>query len=421
MKKKLTSLIMVTSFLFLMFFGLAPATADDPGPDCDIIVSSGEAIQDAIDVAAEGDVICVELGTYEEDLIIEKGLELVGLKDTDDDANRPIIEGLATVPGDQFPLAAPNIDIRADNVSIHGFIIKSPGVTADEYSSGIVLTGRNIQIYDNLFFVATGDVSQAIQTWRQNNAPEGLRDISGLRIFKNRFTHLEPAIGLGAYEGIFINPQSEVIDLSEPDSAVRIEKNKFSGALIRAITTQRSGTVIQKNRMTTDWVAPAALSSFPRGIQLSKAGSAPPLPDAASTHHQVLKNRINDGGDTEFSVGILMRDFVTDCTIEKNAVIGASNNGIELGSSDSNRVKKNFITFSGNDGLLVNGDGNLLIKNFIKESGRYGLHLDASSENNFAIKNKIKKSGDKDIFDAGTGNIFEKNRCAISDPEGLCR
>jgi len=123
MKKKLTSLMMVTSFLFIMFFGLAPAMADDdPGPDCDITVSSGESIQDAIVAAAEGDVICVELGTYTEDLIIEKGLELVGLKDTDDDANRPVIKGEATVPGTSFPLAMPNIDIRADKVSIHGFI-----------------------------------------------------------------------------------------------------------------------------------------------------------------------------------------------------------------------------------------------------------------------------------------------------------
>jgi hypothetical protein len=89
-------------------------------------------------------------------LIIEKGLELVGLKDTDDNANRPVIKGIDTVPAADFPLAMPNIDIQADNVSIHGFIIESPEVAANEYSSGIVLTGRNIKIYDNHFVVATG-------------------------------------------------------------------------------------------------------------------------------------------------------------------------------------------------------------------------------------------------------------------------
>jgi hypothetical protein len=189
-------------------------------------------------------------------LIIEKGLELVGLKDTDDNANRPVIKGIDTVPAADFPLAMPNIDIQADNVSIHGFIIESPEVAANEaneYSSGIVLTGRNIKIYDNHFVVATGDVSQAIQTWRQNNAPEGLRDISGLHIYKNRFTHLE-LIGLGAYEGIFINPQSIDVNLSEKADLVVIEKNKFSGDYNPALGN-RNRKEHNKDRLGTSGLA----------------------------------------------------------------------------------------------------------------------------------------------------------------------
>ena len=47
--------MMVTSFLFLTFFGLELAMADDdPGPNCDVTVSSGESIQDFIDAADEG-------------------------------------------------------------------------------------------------------------------------------------------------------------------------------------------------------------------------------------------------------------------------------------------------------------------------------------------------------------------------------
>jgi len=240
MKTKLTLLVIAAAFLCPMFTGFELAVADnDMQPECVVTVSQGQSIQAAIVAANAGDVICVEPGTYEEDLSIFIGLALVGLKqinDFDDAENRPVIQGVATVPAAQFPLAIPNIDIQADHVSIHGFVIKSPAVAEDEYSSGIVLTGRGHRIFDNLFYVGTGDISQAIQTWRQDNAREGFRDISGLHIYNNRFKNLEPATGLGAYEGIFINPQSDPIDPSDPASAVVIEKNRFSGALIRAVT-----------------------------------------------------------------------------------------------------------------------------------------------------------------------------------------
>jgi hypothetical protein len=425
MKNKSASCILAALFLCLLLFDGGLAIADDE-PDCEIIVNPGELIQSAIDAADPGDTICVEPGTYNEDLSITKALELAGLGDDDDfnenDDQRPIIEGIATVPADQFPFAIPNIDIQANEVSIHGFIIKSPAVAADQYSSGIVLTGRGIRIYNNFFYVGTGDISQGIQTYRQDNAPENLRDISGLHIYNNRFTNLEPATGLGAYEGIFINPQSAPIDLNNISSKdVIIQRNRFSGALIRAITTQRSRTIIAKNRINTDWIAPPALSTFPRGIQLSKAGDAPPLPAADSTNHRVVKNAIYTWDAADFYTGILVRDEVTDCTILKNFVMGSVNNGLELGLSDMNIISKNFILFSGSDGLFVNGDGNLLKKNHIWRSGSSGIHMGLKSEGNVAEKNLIKKSEEFDIHDEGTDNEFIRNHCDTSDPDGLCR
>jgi hypothetical protein len=150
-------------------------------------------------------------------------------------------------------LAVPNIDIQADGVSIHDFTIQHPVVAVDEYSSGIVLTGSDIEIYDNSFLVGAGDVSQGIQTWRDDNAPAGLRDISGLHIHDNTFSHLAPipVDGLG-YEGIFINHQSDAVGDCPDSNAVIIENNTFSGELIRAVTTERSCTFIQWNTMATD-------------------------------------------------------------------------------------------------------------------------------------------------------------------------
>jgi hypothetical protein len=419
MKNKVPILLLTVLLVGSLVFGRGLSSADDDSvPNCDVTVSPGESIQDAIDVADPGVTICVEPGTYTEDLSITRSLELVGLKTEDgfflDD--RPVIEGISTVPAGQFPLARPNINIQANNVYIHGFTIKSPQVAADEYSSGIVLTGREIEIYDNMFYVGTGDVSQGIQTYRQDIAPEGLRDISGLQIYKNSFTNLGPATGVGAYEGIFINPQSDDIDLGDPADKIIIQKNRFFGKLIRAVTTQRSGTEIAKNRISTDWVSITGLESFPRGIQLSKAGEAPPLPAAESSGHRVVKNRIVHTGASTFYTGILVRDEVTDCVIKKNFVNGTANNGIELGLSNFNKVSKNSIKASGQDGLFVNGDGNFLEKNQIRDSGQYGLHLGIESEENLVEKNRVMGSGVLDIFDEGTDNLFVKNKCSSGCP-----
>jgi hypothetical protein len=375
-----------------------PAIADDLS--CDAVVSPGQSIQAAIDAADPGDRICVEPGTYTEDLSITKSLHLVGVPvfGPAGSYERPVIEGVATVPAASFPLAIPNIDIQANDVSIKRFVIQSPVVAADEYSSGIVLAGRNIEICKNHFLVGTGDVSQAIQTYRQTNAPPELRDVSGLRICKNRFTHLEPATGLGAYEGIFVNPQSDDVDLSTRASAVVIEKNRFSGNLIRAATTQRSATVVRKNRIKTEWMAPPALTTFPRGVQLSVAGEAPPLPGAPSTHHRVDKNRIYARGDAAFAVGILVRDGVAHTSITKNSVRGASVYGIS-----------------------VDGAANDIEKNDVRDSGDVGIGLGTASEANSVVKNRITDSANLDLLDEGTDNRFSKNKCETSSPDGLCR
>jgi parallel beta-helix repeat protein len=143
-----------------------------------------------------------------------------------------------------------------------------------------------------------------------------------------------------------------------------------------------------------------------------------------STDHQVLKNKIKDSGDADFYVGILVRDGVENCAIEKNKVTGALGGGIYLETSYGNSVKKNQIKFSGNEGLYAGGNDNKLIKNIIKNSGGIGIHLGSQSEDNLMVKNKVKKSEDLDIVD-DNGNVdandYEKNICRTSNPEEICR
>ena len=365
---------------------------------CDVAGSPGppvyDTIQEAIDDADPGDTVAVCPGTYTEDLTITKdGLELKG-----SGSATTTIVGVDTVPAASFPLADPNIDIMAERVSIHGFTFESPVVAADEYSSGIVLTGRDNKIYDNEFFVGTGDISQGIQTYRDDNAPPGLRDISGLHIHHNSFTHLAAATGTEAYEAIFLNHQS---DATDPNNPVIIGNNTFSGNLLRAVTTERSHTTIRDNTLSTDLAV--IFGVFPRGIQVGDFN------DRALTGASVHGNTIGESGTETFVTAILVRDGVTMSEVAENEASHAGV-GIRLEEgADDNIVRNNGVGHSGTDGILIDGNDNDILRNTPHHSGDDGIEI-TGDDNDINDNNSHHNVGWGINVSAGSGNSCDGNK-----------
>ncbi len=198
-------------------------------------------IQDAIDVAEEGETILVSAGTYEEDLKIiasKTGLELVG-----ENKATTIIKGVANVHKDDWPLAVPNIEILADGVKIHGFTIEGPNYVPHYYASGIVLNGQNIEIYENDFVTTeaanTDELAHAITTYSKTAKP--LADVSGLNIHNNTFAG-SGAVGM---EAIYINPHTGT-------GTITIDKNQFSGSVFIGITAESGNVDATKNEIDSD-------------------------------------------------------------------------------------------------------------------------------------------------------------------------
>jgi len=97
------------------------------------VPSHYDTIQEAIDAADEGDTITVALDTYEENLVIEERISLVGL-------NKPVLEGSG--------IEEHGIYVNADNVEIKNFEVRNfgdRGVYA--YSDGIVID--NVYSHNN--------------------------------------------------------------------------------------------------------------------------------------------------------------------------------------------------------------------------------------------------------------------------------
>jgi parallel beta-helix repeat protein len=320
-------------------------------------------IQDALDNAAtvDGDIILVKPGVYIQDLSITKSVELRGYG-----CGTSIIEGVATLPAASAPLAAPNIDIRANGARVTGFKIRSPLVTAASYSSGMVVVGTNVTIDHNCFEAGTGAGSQAIQTWAFSNGGV-LNDISGLRIVNNKFTHRALVGGdPDAYEGVYINPQDGPVDPSNP---VVIESNTFSGAMFRAVTVDaRSWTEVNGNTISTTWMPGlgSAFPTFPRGIQLTDNYATGA---AVTTNVTVFHNLFPSKANTkQFFYGIVLRKNLADFTTVKNSVVernilkpppagvGPAINAIYVeGTGGANTLLRNQAS-NANVGIYVDGD-----------------------------------------------------------------
>ena len=292
---------------------------------------TNDSIQDAIDAASAGDTVNVLAGTYTQDLVISKQVELISTEGA-------IIKGVDNVAMGDWPLADPNIDILADGVIIHGFTIESPDYAAGYYSSGIVIGATSIEIYNNAFKIAAGantdEISQAIQAYHDNAIP-GV-DISGLNIHDNTFTHL--TTGAGGYEGIYINYSAGV-------GAATIQDNQFSGDLIRAITSERSNNIITDNSIITD-LAPGLPGGY-EGISIRDAGAGGPhTQDSISiTGNTVKGSGVGKGFIQGIRIGITSQTL-TNISITGNTVGGDNTTGILMKDTTSTTatISNNILT-----------------------------------------------------------------------------
>jgi len=268
---------------------------------------TNDKIQDAINAANSGDTINVLAGTYVEDLTIpssKTSLNLVGSPAT--------IKGVSNVDASLAPLAVPNIEILANGVKLHDFTIEGPNYQAGRYSSGMIIGASNVRIYSNTFKVtpaANGDeISQAIQTYHKLAKP-GV-DISDLNIFSNTFTDLSSSVA--GYEAIWIN-------LDEGSGTVTVQNNKFTGDVMRAVTTERSKTLIKGNEIITDLSPNAAGSGGWQGINIGGANSG--SISTISVFNNVIKGSSSGKGfKSGIKLGYAVSSTFSDVEIAKNNI-----------------------------------------------------------------------------------------------------
>ena len=282
-----------------------------------ISFTSKASIQRAISAASAGDTINVAAGTYQEDLVIDankSGLQLTGAGSA-----TTTIQGVAISAQTDFPLVSPNISILASGVQIHGFTIASPTVPAGSYSSGVVIGGQNVSLYNNAFLSTQGDAvpngtHDGLTNILIQTSASGAADVDGLNIHDNRF------IGNGkGYYGIDVRPQSATIN-----APVTVTNNVFTGNIWSAINVERSRVVVEENVITPGSATVAAWG----GSGIAVGSNSASVIDNVVIH----RNQIDASQSGIFGHGLLVGfggDTLTNMVVSEN-IVRDQNTGIDV-------------------------------------------------------------------------------------------
>ena len=218
-------------------------------PHCDISVPSAySTIQAGIDVAVNGDIVCVSPGTYNEDVVINKTIQLSGRS-----ARKTIING-------QDPNAQGAVSITANNVTLEGFLINGVGTNFSQTTVAIngsdsgPVSGAIVQ-YNR---VVAGNGGIALRTVRvqnsiiQNNILEGnnspyvaaLGGLDGVGSTDNSFIS---NTFIGTVNPIDRQDTGITLDAGTPNSLVKRNVFNTTGTIIALIATNNTSIVNENN------------------------------------------------------------------------------------------------------------------------------------------------------------------------------
>lgn len=156
-KIKTSARLLLNSVIVLVFFAFVGSvfainidvnvSCVNENPDDDPLCDDGEtynAIQPAIDAAVDGDTINVAAGDYQESLVIDKTLTLIG--DAGDESAGPGSDAPVIINSENWRL----ISVEAEGVIIRGFFLdgatdNGPVIRIDQYMNNTIIEDNEIR------------------------------------------------------------------------------------------------------------------------------------------------------------------------------------------------------------------------------------------------------------------------------------
>jgi len=356
MRRRKLLIAIVVTILFtgcVRFFPLTEICKADPPPT--LYVGLGEnyiRIQDALNDAQDGYRIFVYNGTYHENLVINKRIDLFG-----EDRYNTIINGNR---------ANIVIKVNRNNVNISHFTITN-GSTS-ETSSIIQINAGSSIITDNIISYGHHGIHLnhshnhlIYDNIIRNNAGDGIRldrSYSNVNISYNTIVGNKDGIYLYFSDGnnIYNN---------------KIQNNNRSGIFLNSSCRNN---VIRYNN--------ASLNGK-HGIYLNGFSDYQTI-----THNQLYYNK---------NSGLVLENCSRTFNLKANTIIGNTNNGMMIIGS-TNNISNNVVSRNKKDGIyLAADDNNTLYNNIISHNSLAGIRF-YNSTNDYILNNEICSNKEYGVY-----------------------
>jgi parallel beta-helix repeat protein len=341
-------------------------------------VSGATIIQDLIDAPhLPGDIINVPSGTYNENVIVNKEVTLIGENNED-----------TIIVGDG---SGNTVTVTANNVVISGFTIKNGG--SDYPQAGVFLEGlENVQITNNI--VSENNGLGVFVMWGTNNL------ISNNTIRDNGWSSNAAGIRVdGVYSpatlgnNTIMNNAIGIFLYSAHDVVVGDNTLVSNNA---GITVQGdSRNVLVKNNtieMATTMYGIEFYDSFDSTVEnntVTNTGGNGVVIEGGSAFLTLSDNNIYDN----FFNGLTLRDRASNNDVTSNLITGNHQKGIQVDADCLyNRLTENTITSNYQEGVYLNEASYVMIRgNVITNNGFSGINA-VSSEDSGVIQNQITEN-----------------------------
>ena len=286
------------------------ATASD---HCDESVSDGDSIQDAIDDADTGDTICVESGSYDEDVTVDvEDLTLdgpnsgtAGYEDRDDEA---------TVEG--------RVILSADGTTLDGFDVSPPAADENQESEAVRASNtlNDVTIENNI-----------VRDFERDDPGGGFYGVDGINIFGG--------------------------DANEPieDATVRknlvqnIRNEDTAGAAGISIQGNVDGATVEDNVVTE---IAEEVTSYGFGVVIRGTGNHNEVPEDVEVRGNDLQDVLSDPSSQFDGVGFEVEADGEDYEATENRIEN-NNLGVEVKvAADETTVDFNNIAGNSRRGAL---------------------------------------------------------------------
>ncbi|UCF07649.1 MAG: right-handed parallel beta-helix repeat-containing protein [Thermoplasmata archaeon] len=318
-------------------------------------------IQWAIDNASDGDTIFVKNGTYYENVVVNKAINLTG-----EDRDTTIIDGNGSEDV---------VRITADSVHLSGFTIINSGNQSSwpNYDAGI-------EIYSSKNNIIMG-----------NNISNNM---NGIYSYLSRYNNItNNNISLNNDDGIYFDAS-----MYNNISKNNISDNDGDGIhLSQSSINSIKGNNIRLNDDNGIYIYWSSIKNIITNNNASGNGNGIVL--WSSSFINVTNNTLSNSHR-----GMYIFQS-SDNNISNNNIYSNSNSGIVFSSSSNNNVTENRVINSG-QGIYFgsSSNNNKIINNTVLSNDFYGIRV-YSSSNNSIIGNEVSDNG-KSLFSTSSGLSF---------------